>query len=209
MTRALPVFIVLLTAAPFAPAWAATTDSTRPGIRRQYTPEDLQRLMNRSPADSLLRRIAETPQGNATDPLGQLVTDMTDVAGDLRDKLTGKPVQAKQDAIIARLDEIIEKLEKSLSSSSSSTGSNGATTANPTKPLPDSAIVSGPGGEGPFRDPAKGKHTLDKLEPEQRERILQSMNDGFPAGYEDLLRDYYKRLASGGVGDNDKPNETP
>ncbi len=71
----------------------------------------------------------------------------------------------------------------------------GQSSANPNRPLPDSMIKAGPGGMGKLHGPNDdGKHWAE-LPPHERERILQSMNDGFPAHYQSVLAQYFKRLA--------------
>jgi hypothetical protein len=46
-----------------------------------------------------------------------------------------------------------------------------------------------------MHDPKAGTRTWGQLPPKQREQILQSQNEGFPAGFESILSSYYKRLA--------------
>jgi hypothetical protein len=124
------------------------------------------------------------------DPLKDLAERMDDVSGDLDARHTGKPVQQKQKQIVVKLDALIEKLEKRCQGCKGCKGGS-----NPTSPLADSIIAGGPGGVGDLHAPRKVKHQLESLKPEQRKQILQSLNEGFPAGYESILTEYYKRLA--------------
>ena len=36
---------------------------------------------------------------------------------------------------------------------------------------------------------------FDRLTPKEREKILQSKNEGFPAEFDDVLADYFRRIA--------------
>ena len=152
--------------------------------------------LDRPLADRVLERLAEQNRNERVDPLEKLAGQMGKVAEDLRRQKTGRNVQEKEDAIIQELDRLIELLEEQGGSGGGKGGAaGGSPTARPSAPLADSAIVGGPGGVGALRGPARGRHQLNALEPEQRERILQALDEGFPPGYEDILADYYKRLA--------------
>ncbi len=128
------------------------------------------------------------------DPLPPLAKQMNDIAHDLGDMLTGPPVQAKQKAVLAGLDEIITELERQTKAGGS--GSN----PNPTKPMQHSTLAKGPGGQGPLHDAQAGTRVWGQLPPKEREQILQSQTEGFPPGYEAVLSSYYNQLAHGQVG---------
>jgi len=49
--------------------------------------------------------------------------------------------------------------------------------------------------EGPLRDAAEGERDWHDVNPRVRDRILQSRQEGFPAGYDDVLKDYYRAMA--------------
>ena len=138
---------------------------------------------------------APKPPTDSDDPLADITNKMTDIVGDLADLKTDQPVQDKQKQVVSQLDEIIAMIEKQKSKSGNGGGSN------PTKPLQDSIIASGPGGVGELRDPRSGTHNINNLPARQREAILQSKTEGFPPGYESLLQSYYQRLAQEKVGD--------
>lgn len=122
------------------------------------------------------------------DPLRYLETDMGHIVTDLTAYHTGKPTQTKQEAVVTRLDELIKMLEKACKS-----GGGGG--ANPTRPLNDSILAKGPGGQGAMIDPRQGDKQWAQLPPKQREQILQSQTEGFPPGYERILQSYYQRLS--------------
>ena len=129
----------------------------------------------------------------ADDPLLDLTSRMTDVARALGNLQTGPPVQARQAEIVRHLDQLIGQLQQTCSSCQSCAG--GQAGAGGGRPLSQSAIVSGPGGVGDLTNPGKGRHQLDNLSKETRERILQSREHGFPPGYERILEEYFRRLA--------------
>jgi hypothetical protein len=129
-------------------------------------------------------------QEEAADPIGELALDMEQVVIDLSGMTTGEPVQDVQKQIVTKLDKLIEELEKE--SEQQRGGSSGA---NPMKPMADSMITGGPGGIGDLHAARKtGKQWAD-LPPHERDRIVQSMTEGFPAHYQKILERYYKRLA--------------
>jgi hypothetical protein len=98
--------------------------------------------------------------------------------------------QETQKDAVEKLDAIIAELEKQIEQ-----GRAGRANANPSRPMQDSMIKAGPGGMGKLHGTKDdGKHWAD-LPPHERERILQSMTDGFPAHYQGVLEAYFKRIA--------------
>jgi hypothetical protein len=126
----------------------------------------------------------KTPQG----PVTEITQKMTVVAGDLGKVQTGEPVQTKEKAIVGDLDELIAELEKQCAACRGGIKKN-----NPSRGMADSMISGGTGGIG------------------DRDRILQSMSEGFPPEYRLVLERYYRRLAeekaapSGGDSPQAKP----
>jgi hypothetical protein len=57
-------------------------------------------------------------------------------------------------------------------------------------------LAGGPGGVGDLNAPRSSRRKWAELTPKERERILQSRTEGFPAGYEEILGEYYRRLAT-------------
>ena len=70
---------------------------------------------------------------------------------------------------------------------------NGMKKNKPTSPAPDSTIASGPGGIGDLSNPGDSAKDWAKLSPRERDRILQSMSEGFPPEYRTVLERYYRR----------------
>ena len=128
---------------------------------------------------------------------------MKSVVGDLDQYQTDQPVQVKEQKVVSQLDEVIAELEKECKN-----GKPGGS-LNPSKPMPDSKLGGGPGGIHELTDPKASEKAWGNLSPKQREQILQSKTDGFPAGYESLLQSYYKRLAAEQVTDDKAASAAP
>ncbi len=136
------------------------------------------------------------PAGDATPgappaqkPIGGISLAMTGVAGDLTHDQTGPPVQAKETKIVQDLDTLIAQLEKECSNC------RGIKKNNPSKPAKDSVISGGTGGIGTLVEPGGSGKDWAKLSGRERDRILQSMSEGFPPEYRTVLERYYRRLA--------------
>ncbi len=120
----------------------------------------------------------------------QITRKMTGVVGDLVKTQTGEPVQKQQQVILSDLDALIASLEKSCSNCKGAMVRN-----NPRKPAGESTIRRGTGGIGDLVDPGQSEKDWAKLSPRERDRILQSMTEGFPPEYRTVLERYYRRLA--------------
>lgn len=129
-------------------------------------------------------------QEQGGDPLGELTLEMEQVVIDLSGMATDSPVQESQKQIVTRLDQLIEQLEKE-----SEQMRGGSSSANPMRPMNDSLIKGGPGGIGDLHAARKTGKQWAELPPHERDRIVQSMTEGFPAHYQKILERYYKRLA--------------
>jgi len=145
------------------------------------------------------------------DPFVHVERDMGRVADMLERRRSDEPVQRDQREIIRKLDLIIEKLDQACRNCSGGAGggSGGPPTNNPTSPMADSQLAGGPGGMGELRDPDRDPKQWADLPPKDREKILQSKTDGFPAGYEQVLEDYYRKLAEADGNNADIPTEEP
>lgn len=128
-------------------------------------------------------------QEEAPDPIGELALQMEEVVIDLSGLTTGEPVRKTQQQIVSRLEKLIADLEKE---SEQQRGGGGA---NPSRPMADSMIAGGPGGIGDLHAARKTGKQWAELPPHERDRIVQSMTEGFPAHYQKILERYYKRLA--------------
>jgi hypothetical protein len=115
---------------------------------------------------------------------------MAEVTDELHRIETGKPVQTEQKAIVRDLDALIASLEKKYEKNGKGLKRN-----NPMRGMDDSRISSGTGGIGTLVDPAESGKDWGKLSARERDRILQSMSEGFPPEYRTVLERYYRRLA--------------
>ena len=116
---------------------------------------------------------------------------MAGVTDELHRIETGKPVQTEQKAIVSDLDALIASLEKKYENNRK----GGMKRNDPRRGMDDSRISSGTGGIGTLVDPAESNKDWGKLSGRERDRILQSMSEGFPPEYRTVLERYYRRLA--------------
>jgi hypothetical protein len=123
------------------------------------------------------------------DPLGDVIADMQVAGSRLAKTLTDKPTQQKQLDAVTKLDALIKLLEERRRQG------RGNSSANPDRPAEDSVIMGGPGGSGPLHAARRNGNSWGQLPAHKREQILQSMTEGFPAHYQQILERYYRRLA--------------
>ncbi len=133
--------------------------------------------------------LARAQEDAAGSPLEDITHDMKVAAGHLSKKTTDKPTQVPQDEAVAKLDKLIAELEKERQSMGS------GSSANPSRPATASNVRSGPGGMGDLHGTRDQGDRWGELPPHERDRILQSLTEGFPAHYQAILESYYKRLA--------------
>jgi len=122
-------------------------------------------------------------------PLEDITHDMKVAANHLSKKATDKPTQESQDEAVAKLDKLIAELEKERQSMGNSSS------PNPSRPATASNVRSGPGGMGDLHGTRNQGDRWGELPPHERDRILQSLTEGFPPHYQAILEGYYKRLA--------------
>jgi hypothetical protein len=151
---------------------------------------------------------AITPPIPSETPTIPAISDkMSTVVDDLAKKETGAPVQKQQKRIVRDLDVLIASLERQYDNMKGDISPN-----NPRKPMADSRIKRGTGGIGDLVDPAESDKDWAKLTPRERDRIVQSMSEGFPPEYRTVLERYYRRLAEektvASAGESAKPNGT-
>src|SRR5579884_1790141 len=97
--------------------------------------------------DGIRMRLAapKIPALETPDPLDTITQQMTGVVDNLAEKKTGRTVQRDQKEIVDNLDAIIKVLEKQKSG-------NGNGSRHPSRPMNDSRIAGGPGGEGEMQN---------------------------------------------------------
>lgn len=137
-----------------------------------------------------------------SDPLGTLEGEMSEIVGSIDESNTGDDTQAQGKEVVRKMDTLIAMMEKACSACSSCAGGGGQGNKPGqgfgNQPAPDSTLASGPGGSGDLSAKGQGNSRFENLDPEQRDAILRAQSDqaGFPAEYDDLLAEYYARLAS-------------
>ena len=129
-------------------------------------------------------------EASAQATMSAIANKMTGVVVDLARAETGDPVQRHEKAVLRDLDELIASLEKECQACR-----NGMKRNNPRTGMPDSTISRGTGGIGSLVDPQESQKDWAKLSDRERDRILQSMSEGFPPEYRQVLERYYRRLA--------------
>ena len=132
------------------------------------------------------------------DPFTTLETDMDSAITDLDDGRTHPPATYTQPLIVDRLDVMIERLERACKKGGSG-GGGGPRGANA------SILRSGKDQRGPMRAVNQEGRKWAELTPQEREKILQSKTDGFPAGYDDILADYFRKLSRGAAAPENEP----
>ena len=194
VTRAVPPLAGLAILAGATVATSAVPTTQPQGM----SPRDLDpRTLFQSKVDRAVDAgVGEYLGARDADPLRFLARDMGVVVNDLAVPVTHRPVQIKQERIVSHLDKLIAELEKACK------GGSGAG-PNPSRPMADSVIRSGPGGQGEMIDPKQGEKQWGQLPPRQREMIMQSATEGFPPGYEAILQSYFRRLAQEQTADAD------
>lgn len=135
------------------------------------------------------------------DPLGHLEGEMHDLVQDIDGSDTADLTQAQGQDVVRKMDTLIALMEQASSACSSCAGGGsgpGQGPANGNNPAQDSTLAAGPGGSGDLTDKGTGNNRFEDLDPEQRDAILRAQENerGFPAEYDALLSEYFRRLAS-------------
>lgn len=143
-------------------------------------------------AVGMLAGAAPIPEPSTSGPpsMSAIASKMNGVVVSLAEATTGRPVQKEQKVILKDLDDLIAELEKQCQACR-----NGIARNRPANPAPDSNPHGGTGGIGDLVEPSAGDKDWAKLSPRERDRILQSMSEGFPPEYRSVLERYYRRLA--------------
>jgi hypothetical protein len=121
--------------------------------------------------------------------LEEVVREMKVASDHLAKRSTDTPPQTAQKNAVDKLDTLIAELEKER------TALGQGVSPNPTIPAMDSTIRTGPGGMGDLHGVRSEGDRWGELPAHERDRILQSLTEGFPPHYQAVLEAYYKRLA--------------
>ncbi|MCL2641169.1 MAG: hypothetical protein FWD53_10020 [Phycisphaerales bacterium] len=130
------------------------------------------------------------------DPLGDVANLMGAAYEDLSEMKTDQAVQRKQ-------TDAVELLDKLIAAMSPKGGGDGGGNNAGGQGRRTSAIVSGRAKIDELHGVDGRGRAWPELPAKERERILQSRTEGFPAGYEALLQSYYQRLAQERAGEDE------
>ena len=132
---------------------------------------------------------ASAQDDERVNPLDDVTREMKVAVGHLAKTSTDKPTTQKaQEDAIAKLDKVILELEER----KKRRGQGGG---DPDTPAEESQVRQGPGGTGDLRPAQMKGDRWGELPAHERDRILQSLTEGFPPHYQAVLEAYYKRLA--------------
>ncbi len=108
----------------------------------------------------------------------------------------GTRVRTEEDAVVAKLDKLIEELEKQREEQQKQQQAGASSTQPPSKPMQDSQAA---GGKGPGNVDPKKIQSLGawgNIPPKQRQEALQQLSRDLPAHYREVVEEYFRKLAS-------------
>jgi hypothetical protein len=144
-------------------------------------------------AEKILAELASRRPGG----LGEIADLMGHCGRRLGRGDSGGEVQGRQQRIVELLDRLIEASEKQESNAADLNGRGDSRSQASQSPmqqsqLPGASPEGAPGGLDRSVNPGEA---WGRMPPEQRERILQALDDRFPARYRRLVEQYYEQLA--------------
>ena len=168
------------------PAATAETKETKPAAETEKAKSE---ATDEDPDVAARRETAYPLDGEEWKeyPLGILEMEMGEVIEDLASGKPKPPALATQPRIISRLDFMIAALEKKTGGKGGGLGGD--------KPAEKSTLKKGKMQNGNLRAVKNEGDRWANLTPKEREKVLQSQGEGFPAGYEDVLADYFRKLS--------------
>jgi len=133
------------------------------------------------------------------DSLDEIARLMNDVERRLTLGRAGKTVQDKEQAIVDKLDKMIDKLEQQQQQQQQQQQKNAGKAPKPNqsgKPMEDSQLADQKGpGEVDQKDIGNGSG-WGNLPPAQRQEALQNITKDLPSHFREVIEAYFKRLAS-------------
>jgi hypothetical protein len=130
------------------------------------------------------------------DSLDEIARMMDDIRRRLALARSGKVVRDEEDAVVAKLEKMIEELEKQRQQQQQSGNQGGS---QPSNPLQDSQAAQMRGaGEVDPKNLGK-KDGWGNLPPKQRQEVMQQIGRELPAHFRETIEEYFKRLAQDGV----------
>jgi len=161
----------------------------------------------------LLEREAELPRRYVTlarlmeadikplkeDSLDEIARLMDDIRRRLALARAGKVVRDEEDAVIAKLEKMIDELEQQRQMQQKQKQAGSKSGKRPNQPMQDSqrADLKGAGEVDPKNI---GKRDgWGNLPPKERQEVLQQIGRELPAHFRETIEEYFKRLAQDGV----------
>jgi hypothetical protein len=132
------------------------------------------------------------------DSLDEIARMMDDIRRRLALSRAGKVVRDEEDAVVAKLEKMIEELEKQRQQQQQQqSGNQGG--RQPNNPLQDSQAAQLKGkGEVDPKNLGK-KDGWGNLPPKQRQEVMQQIGRELPAHFRETIEEYFKKLAQDGV----------
>ena len=131
------------------------------------------------------------------DSLDEIARMMDDIRRRLALARAGKVVRDEEDAVVAKLEKMIEELEKQRQQQQAQSGNQGG--SQPSNPLQDSQAAQ-MRGAGEVDPKTLGKKDgWGNLPPKQRQEVMQQIGRELPAHFRETIEEYFKRLAQDGV----------
>jgi hypothetical protein len=135
------------------------------------------------------------------DSLDEIARMMDDIRRRLGLARAGKVVRDEEDAVIAKLEKMIDELEKQrqMRQQQRRQQANRSSRQPPNNPMQDSqrAELKGPG-EVDLKNVGK-RDGWGNLPPKERQEVLQQIGRELPAHFRETIEEYFKRLAQDGV----------
>lgn len=134
-----------------------------------------------------------------TDSLDEVARLMDDIRRRLDLGRAGKKVRDEEEAVIAKLEKMIEELEQQQQQQQQQQQSGNQGGARPANPAQDSSApdLKGPGNVD--SKPIGKKDGWGNLPPKERQEVLQQIGRDLPAHFRETIEEYFKRLAQDGV----------
>ena len=130
------------------------------------------------------------------DSLDEIARLMNDVERRLTLGRAGKTVQDKEQAIVDKLDKMIDKLEQQQQQQQQKNAGKAPKPNQGGKPMEDSQLADQKGpGEVDQKDIGNGSG-WGNLPPAQRQEALQNITKDLPSHFREVIEAYFKRLAS-------------
>jgi hypothetical protein len=133
------------------------------------------------------------------DSLDEIARLMEDIQRRLNFAHAGKKVRDEEEAVIAKLDKMIEELEKQQQQQQQQQQSGSGGGSRPSSPMQESQAgqLKGPGQVDP-KNVGK-KDGWGNLPPKDRQEVMQQIGRELPAHFRETIEEYFKRLAQDGV----------